>query len=197
MVQNILVNLLNHDFQRLIAISTTEAVEIEVEELELWLRWELIDLSDEFRRNSNLSWCVISQQVDDLARSICVKNVLEVQSKRLLRHLWIPSEEYILRQTSLLPEHWYGASNLDVRNQESAANYHDLFSFTKVSNVASVVDTPGVVPRARSIPHTSWDQGELGVEPVDGALSLRKVSLDQRCEPPAVDLLPNEIAIKR
>jgi len=35
MVQNILVNLLNHDFQGLIAISAAEAVEIEVEELEL------------------------------------------------------------------------------------------------------------------------------------------------------------------
>ena len=197
MVQNILVNLLNHDFQGLIAISAAEAVEIEVEELELWLCWKLIDLSDEFRRDSNLSWCVISQQVDDLARSICVNNVLEVQSKRFLCHLWIPSEEYVLRQTSLLPEHWYGASNLDVRNQESATYYHDLFSFTKVGNVASVIDAPSVVPRARSVPHATRDQGELGIEPVDGALSLWKVSLDERCEPSAVDFLPDEIAIKR
>jgi len=153
--ENFLVNFLNHDFQGLVAVAATEAVEVEVQELELVLLREFVNLPDEFRRDANLPCRVISEQVNDLAGSISVYNPFEVHPKRLLCHLGVPRQVHFLSQASLLPENWNRSSDLYVTYQEAATNDHDLFSLAEVGHVALVVDASCVVSGARAMPHTS------------------------------------------
>ena len=114
MVKNLLINLLDHDLEGLIAVASAETVEVKVEELDLRLLRELIHLADVFSRDAHLTWSVVSEQVDDLARPVGVQYVLEMKSKRLLSHLGIPSQENILSQAALLPEDGHRSPNLHM-----------------------------------------------------------------------------------
>ena len=70
MVQNVLINLLDHDFEGLVTITPTKAMEVEVEEFDFGFLRVLIDLPDELRCDSYLSWRVVPQQVNYLNRSV-------------------------------------------------------------------------------------------------------------------------------
>ena len=53
-------------------------MKVEIEEFNLGLLLVFVDLSDVFCRDSNLSCCVISQQIYDLAWTISFKDVIKV-----------------------------------------------------------------------------------------------------------------------
>ena len=197
MVKNLLINLLDHDLEGLIAVASAETVEVEVEELDLRLLRELIHLADVFSRDAHLTWSVVSEQVDDLARPVGVQYVLEMKSERLLSHLGIPSQENILSQAALLPEDGHRSPNLHMADEETARYDHDLLSLAEVRHIAHVVDASRVVSCACAVPHSTRNQRELGLDSVQRAGCLRKVALDERREPATVDLLPDEVAIER
>ena len=119
-----------------------------------------------------------------------------MQPKRFLGHLWVSRQEYILSQASLLPKDGDGAPDLHMADEEASTDDHDLLSLTKVGNIAHVIDASGVVASARSIPHSARNESQLSLQPAQLPSCLRKVALYERCEPPAVDLLPDEVAIK-
>ena len=114
MVKNLLINLLDHDLESLVAIASAETMEVKVKELYLRLLRELVDLADVLSRDTNFSWSVVSEQVDDLARPVGVQYILEMKSERFLGHLGIPSQENILSQTALLPEDGHRSPNLHM-----------------------------------------------------------------------------------
>ena len=197
MIKNLLVNLLDHDLEGLIAIASAETVEVEVEELDLCLLRELVDLADVLGRDAHFAWSVVSEQVDDLARPVVVQYILEMESERLLRHLGIPSQEDILSQTALLPEDGHRSPNLHMADQETARDDHDLLSLAEVRHIAHVIDASSVVSCASAVPHSARNQRQLHLYPVQRASSLCKVALDERREPATVDLLPDKVAIER
>ena len=104
MVKNLSVALLNHDFKGLVSVTSTETMEVEVQELELVLLSAFVHLSDILSCNAHLSRNVIPEQVDDVTRTIGVENSLEMQSEWLFSHLSVPSEINLLSKASLLPE---------------------------------------------------------------------------------------------
>ena len=155
MVKNLLINLLDHDLEGLIAVASAETVEVEVEELDLRLLRELIHLADVFSRDAHLTWSVVSEQIDDLARPVGVQYVLEMKSERLLSHLGIPSQENILSQAALLPEDGHRSPNLHMADEETARYDHDLLSLAEVRHIAHVVDASRVVSCACAVPHST------------------------------------------
>lgn len=155
MVKNLLINLLDHDLEGLVAVASAETVEVEVEELDLRLLRELIDLADVFSRDAHLTWCVVSEQVDDLARPVGVQYVLEMKSERLLSHLGIPSQENILSQAALLPEDGHRSPNLHMADEKTARYNHDLLSLAEVCHIAHVVDASRIVSCACAVPHST------------------------------------------
>ena len=87
MLHDLLINLLNHDFERLIAVTATESMEVEVQKLQLGLLGEFIDLSDELGGDENLTRRVVSQQVDYLAGAVSTYDIFEMCAKGFLGHL--------------------------------------------------------------------------------------------------------------
>ena len=87
MLHDLLINLLNHDFERLIAVTATEPVEVEVQKLQLGLLREFIDLSNELGGDENLTRRVVSQQVDYLAGAVSTYDIFEMCAKGFLGHL--------------------------------------------------------------------------------------------------------------
>lgn len=157
MVKNVLIDLLNHDFESLVTVTSTKSVEVEVQELYFRFLRVLIHLPYELGCDSYLTSRVIPQQVNDMHRPIGINNILEMYSKGLLRHLRISSQVHFLSQTSLLPKDGYRASDLDMTDEESTTDNHNLLSFTAVSDISHVIDASGVVTSARSVPHSTGD----------------------------------------
>ena len=93
MVENLLVNLLDHHLERLVSITAAKPVEVEVEELDLGLLRELVDLPHVLCCDANFARRVVSEQIDDLAGAVGVKDVLKVQAEGFLGHLGVASEE--------------------------------------------------------------------------------------------------------
>lgn len=60
MIKNLLIDLLDHDLESLIAVASAETVEVEVEELDLRLLRELVDLADVFSRDAHFARSVVS-----------------------------------------------------------------------------------------------------------------------------------------
>ena len=120
-----------------------------------------------------------------------------MRAKWLFSHLSVPCQENILSEASLFPKDGHWASDLHVTDEVATSHYHDLLCLTEVGNVTLVVDASCIVPGACTIPHAPGDQSQLGLKSVDSSISLREIALDQRCEPSAVDFLPNEISVKR
>lgn len=87
MLHDLLINLLNHDFERLIAVTATESMEVEVQKLQLGLLREFIDLSYELGGDENLTRRVVSQQVDYLAGAVSTYDIFEMCAKGFLGHL--------------------------------------------------------------------------------------------------------------
>ena len=84
-----------------------------------------------------------------------------------------------------------------MADQETARYDHDLLSLAEVRHVAHVVDASRVVSCAGAVPHSTRNQRELGLDSVQRTGCLCEVALDERREPAAVDLLPDEVAIER
>ena len=116
--------------------------------------------------------------------------------ERFLSHFRIPGQVDLLSQASLLPENGHGASDLHMRDQEALRNDHYLLSLAEIGHVALVVDTPGVVSGARTVPHAPGYKRNLHIDVVDQSSCLRKVALNQRSEPANVYFLPDEITIQ-
>lgn len=72
MLKHVLVDLLNHHLEGLVAITAAEAMEVEVEELELAFMLELVYLAHELGSDAHLTRRVVPEQVDDLARAVSV-----------------------------------------------------------------------------------------------------------------------------
>lgn len=107
MIENLLVDFLDHNFECLVTVTATETMEVKVKELELGLLFILVDMSDVLCCNAHLSGRVIAQQINDVAWSIGVHDVIEMQSERLFGHLGVSSKVNFLGKTPLLPEDWH------------------------------------------------------------------------------------------
>jgi len=195
-IENLLVDFLDHHFECLVTVTATETMEVKVKELKLVLLFILMDVSDVLCCNAHLSGRVVAQQVDDVARSIGVHNVIEMQCERLFGHLSVSRQVYFLGKTPLLPEHWYRASDLNMTYEVAITHDHNLLSLTAVGDIALIVDSTGVVARSRPMPHPSRDQRQLGFKTIQIASSLGEVALDQRSEPSDIHLLPDKVSVK-
>ena len=197
MIENLLVHLLDHHLERLVAVAAAKPVEVKVEELDLGLLGELVHLPNVLSCDAHFTRCVVPEQVDDLAWSVRVKDVLEVQSEGLLGHFGVSSEENVLSQAPLLPEDGYRPAYLHVTDQEAPSDDHDLLRLAKVGHVAHVIDASRVIARPGSIPHSARNQRQLGLNTVQRPRCLRKVTLNQRREPATVHLLPDKVSVER
>ena len=196
MLEYLLVALLDHNFQSLIPFTTAEAMEIEIQKLKLVLHLKLVNLPDILRSNPYFTRSIVPEQVDDIAGAIVVQDGFEMLTERFLSHFRIPGEVDFLSQTSLLPKNWHRASYLHMRDEEALRHDHYLLSFAEIGYVALVVDTPSIVPSARSVPHTPRDERDLHIDVVYQSSCLRKVALNQRSEPADVNFLPDKVSVQ-
>ena len=196
MFEYLLIALLDHDLQSLVALTSAETMEIEVQKLELVLHLKLVNLPDILSSDPHLARSIIPEQVDDVARAIVVKDRFEVLPERFLSHFRIPGQVDLLSQASLLPENGHGASNLHMRDEEALCNDHYLLSLAEIGHVALVVDTPGVVSGACTVPHAPGYKRNLHIDVVDQSSCLREVALNQRSEPANVNFLPDEVSVQ-
>lgn len=97
---------MDHNLEGLVAITTTKTMEVEVEEFDLGLLRELVNLSNILCRDTHFSGRVVPKQINDLTGSVRVENILKMESKWLLGHLWIPCQKDIFGKATLLPEDW-------------------------------------------------------------------------------------------
>ena len=107
MVKNVIVYLLNHDFEGLILVTSTIVMEVKVEEFHFFLPWTLVDMAHVLCGDQDFSWCLEAEKVDAVDWSVGINNLVEMETKSFLRHLSVPSKNNILRDaTSLSPEDW-------------------------------------------------------------------------------------------
>ena len=114
MVEDVLVDFLNHNLQCLVTVTAAEAMEVEIEELELVLLRELMHLAHELGRDADLPGRIVPKQVDNAAGPVRLHNVFEVGAEGLLRHLGVARKVHLLFEAALLPKDRHGASDLDV-----------------------------------------------------------------------------------
>ena len=172
-------------------------MEVEVEELDLGLLGKLVDLTNVLSRDSNFSRRVVPEQVDNLAGPVSVENVLKMEPERFLSHFRVPRQEDIFCKATLLPKDGNRAPDLHMTDQKAACNYHYLFSFAKVSDIAHIINASRIVARSGSIPHSAGNQSQLSLNPIQRPRRLRKGPLDQRRKPPTVNFLPDKVSIER
>ena len=196
MLEYLLVALLDHNLQSLIPFTSAEAMEIEIQKLKLVLHLELVNLPDILRSNSYFTRSIVPEQINDIAGAIVVQDCFEMLTERFLSHFWIPGQVNLLSQASLFPENWYRASYLHMRDEETLRYDHYLLCFAEIGNIALVINTPSIVPSARSMPHAPRDKRNLHIDVVDHSRSLRKVALNQRSEPADVNFLPDEVSVQ-
>ena len=83
-----------------------------------------------------------------------------------------------------------------MADKEASSDDHDLLRLTKVGHIAHIIDTSRIVARSSPIPHSARNERQLCLNTVHGPRCLRKIALDQRCEPTTVYLLPDEVPIE-
>ena len=89
MLNNLLVTLLNHHLQSVVFLTATESMEVKVEELQFAFLFKFVYLPDVLRSDADLPRSIVAQQVDNVARTVGIKDVLKVLAEWLLCHLSI------------------------------------------------------------------------------------------------------------
>lgn len=198
MLKEVCICLLHHNFQGLVLVAAAVVVEVKVQNFNFVFQVTLVDLAQVLGGDSHFAVaCYHAQQVDDVHRAIGVHNILKVDSKCLFIQCGRPCQSHIFFQTFLFPEHWNRTSDLNMTHEELAGDNHDLFGFALIANVARIVDATRIVSSAGSVVNSARHEGNRHVYVVDFAVCLREVSLNQGREPSAVNLLVDEVAVKR
>jgi hypothetical protein len=110
----VLIHFLDHDFKCLIFVTTAVVMEIEVQKFDMLFQITFIDLPHVFLCNSHFSCRFVSQEVDDINWSICLDDVVDVETECFFCHFRVARNCNIFQYALLLPKNRYGATNLNM-----------------------------------------------------------------------------------
>ena len=159
--QQICVHLFDQNFEGLIFVTAAVVMEIEVGKFYLVFEDTLVHLPHIFGCDSYLSRSCVSEQVYHIYGPVIFNLSFEVYPKRLFSHLRIASQIYVFGKTALLPKYGHGASNLHMAEKEFVIYDQNLFGFAKVGHISLVIDSPRVVPCARSMVHSARNKRQF------------------------------------
>lgn len=104
MVDDVLINFLNHNFKRLIFISATVVMEIKIQKLHVLFKVAFVHLSDVFSGDPHFSHSFVPKQVDHIDRTVSSDDIIHVNSESFLCHFRVPSQLNIFHDTLLFPK---------------------------------------------------------------------------------------------
>ena len=158
MIYEILVYLLDHDFQGLILVTTAVVVEVKVQEFDVVLEVALVNLSHVLSGDAHFTGCFVAKEINYVNGPVCLDDIVDVGAEGLLRHLRVARDNDLFHDAFLLPEDGHGASYLYVAEQESAIDNEDLLSLALVTNIALIVNAASVIASTSSRVHPASQQ---------------------------------------
>lgn len=124
-------------------------MEIKVQKFKLFLKFRLIDLSDIFFCENNLSLLCIRQQIHDKYFIICREQIIKVIMESSFCHLRASCYSYTFNHSFLFPKYRNRPTNHHIAENDILYLYN-LFRFNEIGYVSSVIYASSVISGSTS-----------------------------------------------